>query len=159
MWWACTPLIISLRKAEIYNLRLYPPPEMCFMLPFFSHKTTTIGGGTINSLYTQSMQFCFYMVITRNLDSLNVWMLEVLSVLIYFWIMVCNQYNTIHFENTYHQHIFQLRVQCQYTLFSYGVSYNISTLCCKVVLGWPRPNATNDEANKWGDLVYGVPKA
>ena len=28
-----------------------------------------------------------------------------------------------------------------------------------VVLGWPRPNATNDEANKWGDLVYGVPEA
>jgi len=26
-------------------------------------------------------------------------------------------------------------------------------------LGWPRPNATNDEANKWGDLVYGVPEA
>ena len=36
---------------------------------------------------------------------------------------------------------------------------NISTLCCKVVLEWPRPNATNDEANKWGDLVYGRPEA
>ena len=47
----------------------------------------------------------------------------------------------------------KLRVQCQYTLFSYVVSYNISTVCCKLVLGWPRPNATNDEANKWGDLV------
>ena len=53
----------------------------------------------------------------------------------------------------------KLRVQCQYTLFSYVVSCNISTLCCKVVLGWPRTNATNDEANKWGDIVYGVPKA
>ena len=53
----------------------------------------------------------------------------------------------------------KLWVQCQYTLFSYVVSYNISTLCCKVVLGWPRPNATNDEENKWGDLVYGVPEA
>ena len=42
-------------------------------------------------------------------------------------------------------------VQCQYTLFAYVVSYNISTLCCKVVLRWPRPNATNDEANKWDD--------
>ena len=50
-------------------------------------------------------------------------------------------------------------VQCQYTLFSYVVSYNISTLCCKVVLGWPRPNATNDEENKSGDLVDGVPEA
>ena len=53
----------------------------------------------------------------------------------------------------------RIRIQCQYTLFSYVVSYNISTLCCKVVLVWPRPNATNDEANKWGDLVYGVPEA
>ena len=53
----------------------------------------------------------------------------------------------------------KLRIQCQYTLFSYVVSYNISTLCCKLVLGWPRPNATNDEANKWGNLVYGVPEA
>ena len=53
----------------------------------------------------------------------------------------------------------RIRVQCQYTLFSYVVSYNISTLCCKVVLEWPRPNVTNDEANKWGDLVYGVPEA
>jgi len=25
-------------------------------------------------------------------------------------------------------------------------------------LGWPRPNASNDEANKWGDLDYWVPK-
>ena len=53
----------------------------------------------------------------------------------------------------------KLRVQCQYTLFSYVVSYNIPTLCCKVVLGWPRPNAINDEENKWGDLVYRVPEA
>ena len=26
-------------------------------------------------------------------------------------------------------------------------------------MGWPGPNATNDEANKWGDLVYEVPEA
>jgi len=30
---------------------------------------------------------------------------------------------------------------------------------CKVVSGWPQPKATNDEANTWGDLVYGVPEA
>ena len=53
----------------------------------------------------------------------------------------------------------RIRIQCQYTLFSYVASYNISTLCCKGVLEWPQPNATNDEANKWGDLVYGVPEA
>jgi len=53
---------------------------------------------------------------------------------------------------------YKLREQVKRSFLTFNI-INYLLLLYKLVLGWPRPNATNDEANKWGDLVYGVPEA